>query len=110
KPGIRKRQWEPWASQMHDLAELPHVLCKLSGLLTEADLRHWDRDDLLPYAEHVVDAFGTERVMYGSDWPVMTLADRASEWYNLTLDLTGNWPDEDRKLFYSENARRFYQS
>lgn len=108
KPAIRAGGWEPWASHICELASLPHVWCKISGLLTEADPTAWRPGDILPYAEHVATCFGAERVMYGSDWPVLTLADRASEWYSLTLDLTAEWTDDERQRFYSDNARSFY--
>lgn len=110
KPAIRKRHWEPWASQIGELADLPHVWCKVSGLLTEADLRHWQGDDILRYAEHVFDCFGPDRVMYGSDWPVMTLADRSRDWFGLTRALTVELNDEERRGFYGENARLFYRT
>lgn len=110
KPAILEGRLEPWAAQIRELALLPHVWCKISGLLTEADPESWRPEDVLPYAEHVVDCFTTERVMYGSDWPVMTLANRSSEWYALTLSLTTGWSDEERQRFYSRNARDFYLS
>jgi L-fuconolactonase len=108
KPPIREKGWDPWAAQIRELAAFQHVWCKVSGLLTEADPGSWRRDEVLSYAEHVVSCFGTERVMYGSDWPVLTLANRSSEWYSLTQGLTAEWNDEERRRFYNESARRFY--
>ena len=108
KPAIRTGGWEPWATQIRELASLPHVYCKVSGLLMEADPATWHRDEILRYASHVVDCFGTERVMYGSDWPVVTLADRSSDWYPLTQQLTAGWSENERGDFYAGNARGFY--
>jgi L-fuconolactonase len=74
KPHIREHRIEPWASELREAAENPNVWCKLSGMITEADLASWTPDDLAPYVETTMDAFGAERLMYGSDWPVCTLA------------------------------------
>jgi L-fuconolactonase len=107
KPGIRDGLWEPWASNIRQLAALPNVWCKISGLLTEAD-RAWRPRDIVRYAEHVVSCFGTDRIIYGSDWPVLTLTDRSTEWYAVTRLLTAGWSADERQRFYRDNARRFY--
>jgi L-fuconolactonase len=73
KPDIAGGMWEPWATWITDLAALPNVAVKLSGLVTEART-DWRPADVLPYARHVLSAFGPSRTMYGSDWPVCTLA------------------------------------
>lgn len=108
KPAVRSNGWEPWAAHIRELASLSHVWCKVSGLLTEAGPGAWRREDILRYAGHVADCFGTERAMYGSDWPVMMLAERSSEWYSLTRELTEAWDEEARRRFYGGNARSFY--
>lgn len=74
KPQIRDHRMEPWATELRTAAENPNVWCKLSGMITEADLASWTPDDLAPYVETTLDAFGPDRLMYGSDWPVCTLA------------------------------------
>lgn len=74
KPPIASGELEPWRSHLSALASLPHVRCKLSGLVTEARWDTWSAGDLRPYAEHVLGSFGPERVMFGSDWPVCELA------------------------------------
>ncbi|PJJ75670.1 L-fuconolactonase [Thermoflavifilum aggregans] len=74
KPLIRNKQMEPWASQIQTLAQAPHVYCKLSGWATEADWQHWTPEDVYPYFDVIFDAFGAERIMFGSDWPVCLLA------------------------------------
>lgn len=74
KPAIAHNGLEPWATDLRRLARLPNVVCKLSGLLTECDWRSWNVEQLRPYVEVVLDAFGPDRVMSGSDWPVCTLA------------------------------------
>jgi L-fuconolactonase len=74
KPPIASGVLEPWATAVRELAAEPNVTCKLSGLVTEADHARWAPADLAPYAEVVLGAFGAERVMFGSDWPVCLLA------------------------------------
>jgi L-fuconolactonase len=73
KPPIASGELQPWADAVRLLASLPNTVCKLSGMVTEAD-RSWNVEDLKPYADTVLDAFGPERLMFGSDWPVCRLA------------------------------------
>ena len=108
KPPIRSRALEPWAAAIADIASLEHVACKLSGLLTEA-APDWSEEQLLPYAEHVVESFGHGRVMYGSDWPVLTLAGGYGAWYRFTRRLTAGWSEEETRSFYSDVAASFYR-
>ena len=74
KPSVATGELEPWLSGLRALARRPNTVCKLSGLLHEADWQHWTANDIDPYAEAVIEAFGVERVMVGSDWPVCLLA------------------------------------
>jgi L-fuconolactonase len=74
KPAIRAGEWEPWSSRIAALAALPNVTCKLSGLVTEARVPGWSPDDLAPYVARLVELFGPGRLLFGSDWPVCTLA------------------------------------
>ncbi len=108
KPAIHDRLLEPWRTHIANLAECANVWCKLSGLVTEASPTEWREADLVPYASHVVEQFGTERVMYGSDWPVVTLAAGYADWFEFTKWLTAGWSDAERRDFYCDNARRAY--
>lgn len=108
KPPIRERRLEPWRTHIARLAGCDNVWCKLSGLLTEADPEGWADSDLVPHAAHVVEQFGTDRVMYGSDWPVLTLALRHEDWYGFTRRFTDDWSPHERQAFYHDNALRFY--
>ena len=108
KPDIRSGVREPWARNVAQLARHENVSCKVSGLSTEADLAGWRDEDLLPYAAHVVECFGTDRVMYGSDWPVLTLAGDYARWFAFTTRLTESWRDDERRRFYADNADRVY--
>jgi L-fuconolactonase len=112
KPPIRERRVESWAAAIAQLAEQPNVCCKLSGLLTEADLGHWRSEDLEPYTTHVVGCFGTDRLMFGSDWPVLTLTRDGTSayaaWFAFTQQLTAGWNVVDRRRFYRDTAARVY--
>lgn len=103
KPAIRDRLLDPWRADLARLAERPHVSCKISGLLSEAEPGA-AADVILPYAAHAVEVFGTGRVMYGSDWPVLTLAGSHSGWYDFTRLLTRGWSDDEVRSFYHRSA------
>ncbi|MEU0943623.1 amidohydrolase family protein [Streptomyces canus] len=89
KPPVASGVLEPWASAVRALAALPNTVCKLSGMVTEADLAAWTIDDLRPYADTVLDAFGPDRLMFGSDWPVCTLAATYGEVLDMARELVG---------------------
>jgi L-fuconolactonase len=109
KPAIKQGLLDPWREQVRTLAELPNAWCKVSGLVTEADHENWTREDLKPYIDHVVDCFGFDRLMFGGDWPVSTLAASYQQWVEaLDWILEGSSESDLRKL-YRENAVRFYR-
>jgi L-fuconolactonase len=109
KPGIRDGLMEPWRTHIAELAELPNVWCKLSGLITEADHGSWTRAQLRPYIEHVIECFGFARVMFGSDWPVSEQTHRYAKWVEIVdWALAGAAADQRRKLF-RDNAIAFYK-
>jgi L-fuconolactonase len=109
KPDIKSGRLDPWRENMRDLANLPNVWCKLSGLVTEADHQHWTPADLKPYIDHVIECFGFDRVMFGGDWPVSTQATDYPRWV-ATLDaaVRGCSADELHRL-YVRNAETFYR-
>ncbi|MEQ8965862.1 MAG: amidohydrolase family protein [Azospirillaceae bacterium] len=110
KPFIKAGEMEPWASEIAVLRHYPDIYCKLSGMVTEADHAAWSPDDLRPYVAHVLDVFGPDRVMFGSDWPVALLAAQGyGEIVNALRSVIGPLldADEHRKLFH-DNAARFY--
>lgn len=109
KPDIRQHVFEPWKHGMSAIAALPNVSCKLSGMVTEADA-HWCVNDFVPYVDHVVQVFGPDRLMFGSDWPVCTLSASYAEVLNLLRTLLAKHfgPDALAKVFES-NAARFYK-
>jgi L-fuconolactonase len=87
KPAISTGQIEPWASAIGEIARLPNVTCKVSGLVTEAGWSSWHSDDLTPYIAHAVEVFGPDRLMWGSDWPVCTLAASYSEVFETAVGI-----------------------
>lgn len=109
KPGIRKGEREPWLSQVRQLAALPHVACKISGLLTEADWARWRPEEVLWYARQAADAFGPTRILFGSDWPVCERAGGFDGWLRLIETLTVSWSPADRESFFWRNAERLYR-
>jgi len=108
KPAIRDRLLDPWCADIAELAECANVWCKVSGLVTEASPATWREADLVPYATRVVERFGTGRVMYASDWPVLTLAADYAAWFGFTEWLTKGWSDTERRGFYRDNALHAY--
>jgi L-fuconolactonase len=109
KPGIKAGELEQWRTQLAELAELPNVTCKLSGVVTEADRGAWTEAGIAPYVAHALAVFGEDRVAFGSDWPVVLLAAEYRRWVATLEALTAQLaPAASRKL-WAENARRFYR-
>ena len=85
KPGIKMGLLDPWRQHVREMAALRNVVCKLSGITTEADHKSWNRDQLRPSIDHVIECFGPDRILYGGDWPVSELAGSYLQWL-ATLD------------------------
>ena len=108
KPPIATGELEPWAERMAPFAELEHVRCKVSGLVTEADWDSWTVDDLRPYVQRVVDWFGEDRLIFGSDWPVCTVAASYDEVVRACEDALGEMSASARDKIFGGNATAFY--
>jgi L-fuconolactonase len=108
KPAIASRGWDDWATPLAMIAGHPHVFCKLSGLITEADRQHWQPADLTPYIEHVLRVFGPERVMFGSDWPVCLLAGSYERVVDVMERNTEELSATEREQVFGASAGRFY--
>ncbi|WP_399881031.1 amidohydrolase family protein [Streptomyces sp. BBFR51] len=108
KPPIASGQLEPWTARLRALAALPNTVCKLSGMVTEADPRSWTVDDLRPYADTVIEAFGPRRLMFGSDWPVSTLAAGYGDVVAAVRELIAPLGAAERDEVWSGTARRVY--
>ena len=109
KPDIKNGLLDPWRDQMRALAALPNVVCKVSGMVTEADQQRWTTDDLAPYVAHVLTVFGEDRVVFGGDWPVVLLASSYARWVETLDTLTAHLSPSARHKLWAENARRFYR-
>lgn len=107
KPDIVGSGWQPWADDLAAIARSTGASCKLSGLVTEAG-KNWSVDRLRRYVDHVLECFGPQRVLWGSDWPVLTLAASYAEWVAATEGLLVDLPAADLAAIRGANARRFY--
>jgi L-fuconolactonase len=108
KPPVRRGEIEEWASRMAPFAGLDNVWCKLSGMVTEADWNAWKRADLAPYVHRVLEWFGEDRVMFGSDWPVCLLAAPYGQVMDALDAALGGVGERARARIYGENAVAFY--
>lgn len=108
KPLIAKGEMEPWATNIRELAKRENVTCKISGMATEADWTRWNAETLKPYFETALEAFGPQRLMFGSDWPVSLLATEYQHWVEVVEDMADGFPDEDFKALFGETAARVY--
>jgi L-fuconolactonase len=108
KPHVRARRLDDWLPFFEAAARRPNVFCKLSGLVTEADWRHWSVGDLTPYVESALDAFGPDRLMFGSDWPVCTLAATYREVHQALRDALGQISVGEQAQIFGETAVGFY--
>jgi L-fuconolactonase len=108
KPFIKTGVLSPWSEQIRELARLSNVSCKVSGMITEADHAQWKADDFKPYLDVVFEAFGEDRLMYGSDWPVCLFAGDYPRMFALIEDYTRQLCTAARDKFYGGNAARFY--
>jgi len=109
KPDIKGKSVEGWKNDIKLLAENDNVYCKVSGLVTEADWKTWHRDDFVPYLDVVFEAFGIDRLMYGSDWPVCNLAGDYKGVVNIVENYLDKLSENEKALFWGQNAIKFYQ-
>ncbi len=108
-PSIATRSFDDWSNGLAALAKWPNVYCKLSGMITEADPQRWQPADLRPYIDHAIEAFGVERLMFGSDWPVCLLAGSYGQVVDAVEQNLTTLSTADREQIFGLNAARFYQ-
>lgn len=108
KPPIGERKLEPWESGVRELAKSPNLYCKLSGMVTEARWKQWRPGDFRPYLDVVVEAFGPERLMIGSDWPVCTLSGTYESAMGIVMDYIAQFPAEVQAGILGGNCIQFY--
>lgn len=109
KPLIRAGIIQPWKNDIRELAKQPNVSCKISGLVTEAKLAGWKKEDFRPYLDVVFETFGEDRVMFGSDWPVCLLAGSYDDVHGLAADFFNQFSETVRGKFFGGNAARIYR-
>ncbi|UQZ32277.1 amidohydrolase [Paenibacillus sp. PK3_47] len=110
KPPIKDKGLEPWKTYLKKFAQYPGIYCKISGMVTEADHTGWNKEEFIPYIRAAMDAFGPERVMFGSDWPVCLLAAEYNEVTEILRDsLPGTWGEQERGQLFGGNAKEFYK-
>ena len=109
KPEIKGQRLDNWEANLTAAAKFPSMMCKLSGMVTEADWQAWKPADLKPYIEIVLEAFGPERCMYGSDWPVCELAATYEQVHNALADTVGCLSESELENIFGATANRFYR-
>ncbi len=108
KPRIAAGELEPWQTNLRELARRENVMCKVSGMVTEADWEHWTPEALRPYLDACVEAFGTGRLMAGSDWPVCLVAAGYSRWWEVLGQYFAGFSSEEVQRVLGGNAVEFY--
>jgi L-fuconolactonase len=108
KPAVRNKTFQPWAKDLKALGSQPNVVAKVSGLTTEAGWHNWQPVELKPYLSHLLESFGPQRLMFGSDWPVMTLATDYQQWIEAVRTQLPLSKEEDWIRLFRSNAERIY--
>jgi L-fuconolactonase len=109
KPGIKASLFEPWRQHLRELASMPNVVCKISGVATEADHKTWTREQLRPYIEHAIESFGFDRIMFGGDWHVSELAMTYPEWVEIVAWVVEDCTPEEKRKLFRDNAVGIYR-
>jgi L-fuconolactonase len=109
KPPIKSGDIDLWAQRISRLAEFPNLFCKLSGLVTEADWQHWEPEQIIPFLDVALEAFGPDRLMIGSDWPVCLVATSYARWVEVVKNYLPEQPPECREGVLGGNAQRFWR-
>ncbi len=108
-PDIKNRNYDVWRERIAEIASLPNVVIKVSGIVVNTDIENWAVEDLRLSVEHVIASFGWDRVMFGSDWPVCTLAASYRQWFDALNFLVKDSSEENRRKLFKENAERVYR-
>jgi L-fuconolactonase len=108
KPKIKLGEKEPWARYIRELSQRPNVFCKVSGMVDLADWQTWTQQQLREYFEIVYQAFGADRLLAGSDWPVCLVACGYKRWWDILREWTAEWTSDNREKFFALNAMRAY--
>lgn len=108
KPYIRKKGIKEWTLDIESIAKLPNVYCKVSGMVTEADWKGWEKENFRPYIDVVVENFGIDRIMFGSDWPVCLVAASYKEVVDIVKDYFSTFSADEQEKVFGGNAVSFY--
>ena len=108
-PDVENKVFDSWRDNIESLSDFANVCCKISGVVTTADHQSWTVDEISPYISHAIDCFGWDRVAYGGDWPVSTLATTYSRWVEVLDHIVSGASDYQKRNLYRENAIKFYQ-
>ena len=108
-PQLKEKQLDPWRGYIREISGLPNVVSKVSGVVAYADHERWTPEDLRPFVEHVIECFGWNRVMFGSDWPVCTQAASLKQWVEALALITSDASETERKKLFHDNAERVYR-
>lgn len=109
KPRIKANEMEPWKTNIGELAKRENVSCKISGMVTEAGFHTWTEEQLKPYFEVVLEAFGPRRLLFGSDWPVCLVVTEYPNWLNLVKKNLAQFSEAEQSMFFYQNAEKVYQ-
>jgi L-fuconolactonase len=109
KPDIKNKKIDDWASLMKEMAQHPNVSCKVSGLFTETNWKDWSAGDFYPYLDVVFDCFGVNRLLFGSDWPVLLLSGIYVQWKSLLGKYMEQLDEDSREKVFGKNATEFYK-
>ncbi len=109
KPKIKQNEIANWASNIKELAKRDNVTCKISGMVTEADFKSWNNEQLQPYFDVILKAFGPSKLLFGSDWPVCLVATKYKEWLDLVKKVISVFSKEDQEKILYKNALKIYQ-
>jgi L-fuconolactonase len=108
KPYIKDKKIDGWKGDIQQLAQYENVFCKISGMVTEASWQSWEENDFMPYIDVVVNTFGTDRVMFGSDWPVCLLAATYNEVVHIVKNYFSSFTENEQDKVFGQNAIKFY--
>lgn len=108
-PDVKGHVLDPWREHIRRISQFPNVFGKVSGIVAYADPARWTADDLRPFVEHVLDSFGWDRVMFGSDWPVCTLSATYKQWLEVLISLTAGYGSANQAKLFHDNALRVYR-
>ena len=108
KPNIKSGEIEEWRQSIRALSKFENVYCKISGMVTEANWTNWKQDDFIPYIDTIIECFGVDRIMFGSDWPVCNVAADYRQVLNIVENYFTSYATTEKEKIFGGNAIRFY--